>query len=54
MRRPRKQKVEVAETTVEAGQAYHIPPEHDGWVVGDEEVEVIEFTPEGGWAKDMR
>lgn len=42
------------ETKVEAGQAYHIPPEHDGWVVGDEEVEVIEFTPEGGWAKDMK
>ena len=39
------------EKTIKAGEAYHIPPEHDGWVMGDEPVEVIEFTPEGGWAK---
>ena len=26
-----------------AGAAYHIPPGHDGWVIGDEPVVVVEF-----------
>jgi hypothetical protein len=30
---------------------YRIPPGHDGWVVGDEPVVVIEFQGATGYAK---
>lgn len=33
------------------GEAAVIPPEHDGWVVGDEPVEYIEFTGAAEYAK---
>lgn len=28
-----------------AGDAFHITPGHDGWVVGEEKVTMVEFTP---------
>jgi hypothetical protein len=38
------------EAEINAGEAYEIEPGHDGWVVGDEPVESVEFgpAPEGG------
>jgi len=35
------------------GDAYHVPPGHDGWVVGDEPFVSIEVAPEAaaGFAK---
>jgi hypothetical protein len=35
-----------ARRVIEAGEAYDIPPGHDGWVVGDEPVVTVEF----GWS----
>ena len=32
------------ETTIKAGEAYTIPPGHDAWVVGDEDVVGFEFN----------
>lgn len=32
-----------AEAEVRAGDAYRIPPGHDGWVLGDDQVEFLEF-----------
>merc|ERR1711920_454736 len=32
-----------SELTVKPGEAYSIAPGHDGWVVGDEELEAVEF-----------
>jgi hypothetical protein len=32
------------ELTIGPGEAYEIPPGHDGWVVGDEPWESVEFT----------
>ena len=37
------------ELTYKAGDAYSIEPGHDGWVVGDEPVEVYEFH--GKWGE---
>ena len=40
---------------LEAGQAYHIPPGHDAWVVGDEPAEAIDWTPgEDNFGKPQR
>jgi quercetin dioxygenase-like cupin family protein len=36
---------------VTAGSVYRIPPGHDGWVVGDEPVVVIEFQGAHAYAK---
>jgi hypothetical protein len=36
-----------AEAEIGAGEAYEIQPGHDGWVVGDEAVISIEFSPAG-------
>lgn len=33
------------EREIHSGDAYEILPDHDGWVVGDETVRAIEFTP---------
>lgn len=38
-----------SEYEVEAGDVYHIPPEHDAWVVGDEPFEVVEWMGVRGW-----
>lgn len=32
------------ETEVAAGDAYIVPPGHDGWVVGDEPFEALDFS----------
>ena len=37
------------EVTYSKGDAYSIDPGHDGWVVGDEPAEVIEFH--GAWGE---
>lgn len=34
-----------------AGSVYHIPPGHDGWVVGDEPVVVVEFQGAARYAR---
>ena len=34
-----------AETEIASGEAYEIQPGHDGWVVGDQAVTAIEFSP---------
>ena len=39
------------ETIIKAGDAYSIPPGHDGWVVGDEEAVMIEYS--SVWDKDL-
>ena len=36
-----------SETMINPGQAYTIPPGHDAWVVGDEDVVMIEFNNAG-------
>jgi hypothetical protein len=36
-----------AEAEIGPGEAYEIMPGHDGWVVGDEAVVAIEFSPAG-------
>ena len=36
---------------VTAGCAYRIPPGHDGWVIGDEPVVVVEFQGAKHYAK---
>lgn len=36
---------------VGAGDVYRIPPGHDGWVVGDEPVVVVEFQGAASYAK---
>jgi len=35
------------ETIIKAGEAYVIPPGHDAWVVGDEDVVGFEFNNAG-------
>jgi hypothetical protein len=40
---------EGAESEIGPGQAYEIQPGHDGWVVGDETVESVEF-----WRPDAK
>jgi class 3 adenylate cyclase len=40
-----------AHRRVRAGEAYDVPPSHNGWVIGDEPAVVIEFTGVRGWAK---
>jgi hypothetical protein len=35
------------EAEIGPGEAYEIQPGHDGWVVGDEAVVTIEFSPAG-------
>jgi hypothetical protein len=39
------------EIDLEAGDAYHIPPGHDAWVVGDETYVGIDVTGGDRWAK---
>lgn len=41
--------VDGTEFEVEAGEVYHIPPGHDGWVLGDEPFEVIEWMGSRRW-----
>jgi quercetin dioxygenase-like cupin family protein len=36
---------------VHPGSVYHIPPGHDGWVIGDEAVVVVEFQGAATYAK---
>ena len=46
--------IETADGTmaeVRAGSVYHIDPGHDGWVIGDEPVVVIEFQGARTYAK---
>lgn len=46
--------VETADGTtgeVKAGSVYRIPPGHDGWVIGDEAVVVVEFQGAATYAK---
>jgi uncharacterized cupin superfamily protein len=33
------------EAEIRPGEAYDIQPGHDGWVVGDEAVVAVEFSP---------
>jgi len=40
-----------SETDIKAGDAYIIEPGHDGWVVGDEPVVVLEFESAETYAK---
>ena len=40
-----------ARRVIGPGEAYDIPPGHDGWVVGDEPVIAIEFAGVRGWGK---
>jgi len=40
-----------AEAEIGAGEAYEIQPGHDGWVVGDETVTMIEFSGAERYAK---
>jgi len=40
-----------ARRVIEPGEAYDIPPGHDGWVVGEEPVVAIEFAGVRGWGK---
>jgi quercetin dioxygenase-like cupin family protein len=40
-----------SEAEVGAGDAYVIEPGHDGWVVGDEPVVVLEFESAEGFAR---
>ena len=40
-----------SETDVTAGEAYHIPSGHDGWVVGDEPAVAVEFQGAASYAK---
>ena len=35
-----------AECELRAGDAFHLPVGHDAWVIGDETVEMLEFSPE--------
>lgn len=37
------------EFDVEAGEVYHIPPGHDGWVIGDEPFENVEWIGSRRW-----
>ncbi len=39
------------EGEVHAGEAYFIPPGHDGWVVGNEPVITVDFTGMPNYAK---
>ena len=39
------------EAEIKAGEAYIIEPGHDGWVVGDEPVVVLEFESAEAYAK---
>ena len=36
---------------VKAGSVYHIAPGHDGWVIGNEPVVVVEFQGAANYAK---
>ena len=40
-----------AEQEIRAGDAYNIPPGHDGWVVGDEAFRSVEFRSAADNAK---
>ena len=40
-----------SETDVGDGEAYHIPPGHDAWVVGDEPYVGLDFTGADNFAK---
>lgn len=40
-----------SEAEISAGDAYVFEPGHDGWVVGDEPVVVLEFESAEGYAK---
>jgi len=42
---------EGASGEVTSGSVYHIPPGHDGWVVGDDPVVVIEFQGAATYSK---
>ena len=33
------------ETTIRAGEAFEVGPDHDAWVVGDEPCTALDFTP---------
>jgi hypothetical protein len=35
-----------AEAEVAGGELFVVPPGHDGWVVGDEAFEALDFAPE--------
>ena len=39
------------EMEIAAGDAYHIPPGHDAWVVGDEEYVAVDFAGAEEYAK---
>ena len=36
---------------VHPGSVYHIPPGHDGWVIGDDPVVAVEFQGAATYAK---
>jgi uncharacterized cupin superfamily protein len=40
-----------SEQEIRAGDAYNIPPGHDGWVVGDEAFLSVDFRRSAGNAK---
>jgi len=39
------------EITINPGDAYSVPPGHDGWVIGEEPVVVVEFQGAATYAK---
>ncbi len=42
------------EFTTKAGDVFFIPPHHDAWVVGEEEVVVVDFEGMGTYAQKIK
>jgi mannose-6-phosphate isomerase-like protein (cupin superfamily) len=41
------------EVTIRAGDAFHIPPNHDAWVVGNEDCELIDVSGAKNYAQSI-